>query len=83
MVVKHGIEVWSTQEGEQRFETHVDKLMNYIRFWQASGESIKTSLRIKTRIQQLTLEGKYAGGPVPYGYKKVKSGCVAARAVSR
>ncbi len=72
--VKHGIEVWSTQEGEQRFETHVDKLMNYIRFWQASGESIKTSLRIKTRMQQLTLEGKYTGGPVPYGYKKVKSG---------
>ena len=77
--VKHGIEVWSTQEGEQRFETHVDKLMNYIRFWQASGESIKTSLRIKTRMQQLTLEGKYTGGPVPYGYKKVKSGCVTAQ----
>lgn len=72
--VKHGIEVWSTQEGEQRFETHVDKLMNYIRFWQASGESIKTSVRIRTRMQQLTLEGKYTGGPVPYGYKKVKSG---------
>ena len=35
--MKHGIEVWSTQEGEQRFEAHVDKLMNYIRFWQASG----------------------------------------------
>lgn len=48
--------------------------MNYIRFWQASGESIKTSVRIKTRMQQLTLEGKYNGGPVPYGYKKVKSG---------
>lgn len=72
--VKHGIEVWSTQEGEQRFENHVDKLMNYIRFWQESGESIKTSIRIKTRMQQLTLEGKYTGGPVPYGYKKVKSG---------
>ena len=37
--VKHGIQVWSTQEGEQKFETHVDKLLNYIRFWQASGES--------------------------------------------
>ena len=30
--VKQGIEVWSTQEGQQRFETHVDKLMNYIRY---------------------------------------------------
>lgn len=24
-------------------------------------------------MRQLTLEGKYTGGPVPYGYKKVKS----------
>lgn len=74
--MKHGIEVWNTQGDEQRFETHIDKLMNYIRFWQASGENIKTSLRIKTIMQQLTLAGKYTGGPVPYGYKKVKSGDV-------
>ena len=33
--VKHGIRVWSVNEGEQRFESHVDKLMNYIRFWLA------------------------------------------------
>ncbi len=41
--VQQGIEVWSTREGEQRFDTHMDKLLNYIRFWQASGESEKTS----------------------------------------
>ena len=41
-----GIEVWSAMEGQQRFDTHVDKLLNYIRYWQASGESIKTSLRV-------------------------------------
>ena len=29
------IEVWSAREGEQRFDNHVDKLLNYIRFWQA------------------------------------------------
>ena len=28
--VKHGIEVWSVKEGQQRFDSHVDKLMNYI-----------------------------------------------------
>ena len=33
--VKNGIEVWSVTEGEQRFENHVDKLMNYIRYWQS------------------------------------------------
>lgn len=69
-----GIEVWSVKEGEQRFETHVDKLTNYIRFWQASGESEKTSIRIKTRMQQLTLDGLYTGGAIPYGYRTVPSG---------
>ena len=43
--VQNGIEVWSAMEGQQRFDTHVDKLLNYIRYWQASGESIKTSIR--------------------------------------
>jgi DNA invertase Pin-like site-specific DNA recombinase len=65
---KHNIKVWSVQEGEQRFESHVDKLMNYIRFWQAAGESEKTSMRIRTRMQQLISEGVYRGGPVPFGY---------------
>mgnify|MGYP003073800719 FL=1 len=55
--VKNGIEVWSAKEGQQRFDTHVDKLLNYIRYWQASGESIKTSVRTKTRMEQLTKEG--------------------------
>lgn len=72
--VKHGIEVWSVKEGEQRFDSHVDKLTNYIRFWQASGESEKTSMRIKTRLEQLTLEGCYTGGPLPLGYQLVKKG---------
>ena len=34
--VKHNIEVWSVKEGQQRFDSHVDKRMNYIRYWQAS-----------------------------------------------
>lgn len=34
---KQGVEVWSVNEGQQRFDSHVDKLMNYIRYWQASG----------------------------------------------
>ncbi len=72
--VQHGIEVWSVKEGEQRFDSHVDKLMNYIRFWQASGESAKTSMRIKTRMHQMVEEGTYTGGHTPFGYKLVKNG---------
>ena len=54
--------------GEQRFETHVDKLMNYIRYWQGEGESKNTALRIQTRLRQMHQEGYYTGGPVAYGY---------------
>lgn len=72
--VQHGIECWSVKEGEQKFEHHVDKLMNYIRFWQADGESRKTSERVSTRMAQLTAEGKFTGGVVPFGYKLVPTG---------
>lgn len=72
--VKNGIEVWSATEGQQRFDTHVDELRNYIRYWQASGESIKTSIRTKTRIGQLTEEGYYTGGMIPYGYRPINKG---------
>ena len=71
---EHGIEVWSVNEGQQKFEHHVDKLMNYIRFWQASGESEKTSIRVKTRLQQMTEDGIYTGGAVPFGYTLTYNG---------
>lgn len=72
--VKNSIAVWSATEGQQRFDNHVDKLLNYIRYGQASGESMKTSVRVKTRISQLTEEGHYTGGIVPYGYHRENRG---------
>lgn len=72
--VKNGIRVWSTQEGEQHFDNHTDKLTNYIRFWQADGESEKTSIRTKTALGQLVEDGFFKGGNAPYGYDFVKSG---------
>ena len=72
--VRNGIRVWSTQEGEQRFDNHTDKLLNYIRFWQADGESEKTSVRTRTSLRQLVEEGHFKGGSAPYGYDLVKSG---------
>ena len=71
--VRNGIRVWSTQEGEQRFDNHTDKLLNYIRFWQADGESEKTSVRTRTSLRQLVEEGHFKGGIAPYGYDLVKS----------
>ena len=71
--VKNGIEVWSTQEGEQRFDNHIDKLLNYIRFWQADGESEKTSVRTRTSLGQIVESGHFKGGVAAFGYDLVKS----------
>ena len=65
--VENGIEVWSVKEGEQRFDNHVDKLFNYIRFWQAFGESEKTSMRIRTKHLQMIQGGTISGRSHPFG----------------
>lgn len=70
---KNGIRVWSSQEGEQRFDNHTDRLLNYIRFWQADGESEKTSIRTRTSLGLLVEDGHYKGGNPAYGYRLVKS----------
>ena len=72
--IEHGIEVWSTREGQQRIDTRADKLINYIRFWQAGGESEKTSMRVKAAHTQMTADGIWRGGARPFGYKLVHNG---------
>ena len=72
--IEHGIEVWSTREGQQRLDNRVDKLMNYIRFWQAGGESEKTSIRVKAAHTQMTADCIWRGGNCPFGYKLVHRG---------
>ena len=54
--------------------SNFDILLNYIRYWQASGESIKTSFRVKAGIAQIVGAGHFAGGKAPFGYRLVKSG---------
>ena len=54
--VKNGVRVWSTQEGEQRFDNHTDKLTNYIRFWQADGESEKTSIETEAAVVRIVYD---------------------------
>ena len=72
--IRNNIAVWSVNEGEQRLDSHVDKLLNYIRYWQASGESIKTSIRVKAGRDKIVKEGYYAGGWAPLGYRLEKCG---------
>lgn len=72
--IKLGVEVWSTIEGQRHLDCHMDNLINFLYFWQASGESKNTSIRVTTRIAQLTEEGVYTGGSVSYGYRLVDNG---------
>jgi DNA invertase Pin-like site-specific DNA recombinase/ElaB/YqjD/DUF883 family membrane-anchored ribosome-binding protein len=72
--VNLGIEVWSVVEGQQKFDSHIDKLYNYLRFWQAEGESEKTSIRVKTRHAQITASGHFRGGTPAFGYTLAHGG---------
>lgn len=69
-----GIEVWTIKDGQLKTEEHVDKLLNYIRFWQNAGESEKTSKRVRDTQRELIKSGKFLGGKAPYGYELIPSG---------
>jgi DNA invertase Pin-like site-specific DNA recombinase len=69
-----GIEVWTIKDGQLKTEEHIDKLLNYIRFWQNEGESKKTSMRVKDNQRELVKSGKFVGGKAPFGYELVPSG---------
>lgn len=73
-IVTSGVEVWSVKEGQQKFDNHVDRLINFITFWQAGGESLKTSMRVKEQMEQLNEVGRFMGGSAPYGYEMYDSG---------
>ena len=72
--IRNNIRVWSATEGEQKIETHTDRLTNFIRYWQADGESQKTSVRTANSLHLLTEDGCFTGGTCPYGYSMVKQG---------
>lgn len=72
--IEHGIEVWSTREGQQRLDNRVDKLLNFMRYWQAGGESEKTSMRVKAAHTQMTADGIWRGGTRPFGYELTHNG---------
>ncbi len=69
-----GIEVWTIKDGQLKTEEHIDKLLNFIRFWQNEGESKKTSARVRDAQREMVKSGKFVGGKAPFGYRLVPSG---------
>lgn len=73
---KLGIEVWTIKDGQLKTDEHIDKLLNYIRFWQNEGESKKTGMRVRDHQIELVKSGKFVGGKAPFGYRLIPSGMI-------
>lgn len=85
-LIDKGVEVWSVKEGQRKLENRADKLINYITYWQASGESEKTSIRVREAQVQMAEKGilTYGGKRnAPFGYDFVKSGTFTKKGVER
>ena len=74
-LTKCSITCIETMSGEHiKNEDMTDKLMNYIRFWQAEYESVKTSQRVTDAIKAKNENNEYAGGRPAYGYMLYDTG---------
>lgn len=85
-LISNGIEVWSVKEGQRKIENRADKLINYLTYWQAGGESEKTSIRVREVQEQMAEKGILTYGGIrnaPYGYDFIKSGTYTKKGVER
>lgn len=71
---QYGKMVYSYCDGEISAKDHMEKLITYIRYWQAEGESRKTSRRVSDIIRQTVKEGRFRGGSPADGYIMVNRG---------
>lgn len=76
-LAKHNIICVETMSGEHiKNEDMTDKLMNYIRFWQAEYESVKTSQRVADALRAKNENNEYTGGKPAFGYKLYDTGVI-------
>jgi DNA invertase Pin-like site-specific DNA recombinase len=71
-----GIKVISYTEGEICSSDHNSKLMTYLKYWMAEGESRKTSARCSDAMAEAVKQGRWRGGAPPFGYRRVLKGSV-------
>lgn len=69
-----GVLVYTVKDGCITPRSHIEDLLNYIRYWHAEGSSIDTSLRVKDAAKENVRLGRNQGGNAPYGYKLEYSG---------
>lgn len=69
-----GVLVYTVKDGCITPQSHIEDLLNYIRYWHAEGSSIDTSQRVKDAAKENVRLGRNQGGNAPYGYKLEFSG---------
>jgi DNA invertase Pin-like site-specific DNA recombinase len=73
---KIGCQVWSVKDAAGgkllALDTQMDKFVRFLEGWQAETESKNTSIRVTEAMLQMAKQGKWSGGPNPYGYQHNK-----------
>ena len=68
-----GCQVWSVADAPGgkllALDTQMDKFVRFLEGWQAETESKNTSIRVSAAMEQLARQGRWSGGPPPYGYR--------------
>ncbi|HEY3366201.1 MAG TPA: recombinase family protein [Symbiobacteriaceae bacterium] len=68
-----GCEVWSVADAPGgrllALDTQMDKFIRFLEGWQAESESQNTSIRVSAAMRQMAAEGRWTGGPPPFGFR--------------
>jgi DNA invertase Pin-like site-specific DNA recombinase len=68
---QHGKKLYSATEGLGDVTQHAGLLIGFTTAWQAEGESLNTSARVRSSQEKLAKEGRWAGGRLPYGFRSI------------
>lgn len=68
-----GVAVWSVKDAPGgkllALDSQMDKFIRFLEGWQAETESKNTSIRVSEAMMQMAKQGKWSGGPPPYGFR--------------
>jgi site-specific DNA recombinase len=68
---EHGKKLYSVTERVGDVTEHAGFLIGIINAWQAEGESLNTSARVRSAQDRLRKEGRWPGGRLPYGFRSI------------
>jgi site-specific DNA recombinase len=70
---RFGIATWTVVDDgsgrELTVDTPIERLMRFIEGFQAESESANTSVRVLATMKRMAEQGRWTGGPAPYGFR--------------